>query len=362
MSTGKSVPDSSPRSHSPRSGRIRALGSGRRMSRHPEIASAAPLGAIAVFLLERCKAGQGGVLFLSQSERRAEHLGAILAALEPECGVMVLPRWDSLPYDGAVPSRDVTGRRASVLRRLAQKGAVPLVLTTAESALQRVPPKKIWRDAVLVLRRDLPIAEELFTDFFARTGYSLQPRVESPGEGSLRGQVIDIFPAGALGPVRVEYAEGRITSLSSFDPDTQRTTGELDQVVLDAACEIIHSEPLASRNFASPPSLSAYYGELATLFDYLDDAHIIADALIAERATGWLEHVHETYRETCEARGTHAPDLRARQALDSPEKIFLNQAEWDAALAERSPEYLLAEDPDAEMLVPVFATAISPGR
>src|SRR3954451_5116275 len=75
---------------------------------------------VALKLIDRWRsAGPGGLLCLTNREERAEHLGANIHSLFPACPVMVFPRWDCLPYDPAGPSREIMGRRTSVLRQLA---------------------------------------------------------------------------------------------------------------------------------------------------------------------------------------------------------------------------------------------------
>ncbi|MFL6796120.1 MAG: hypothetical protein ACJ8F3_01765 [Xanthobacteraceae bacterium] len=199
------------------------------------------------------------MLFLSESERRAEQLAAILHAFDGNSGVMVLPAWDSLPYDGSLPSPEITGRRASVLRRLTNKRVPALVLATAESALQRVAPLDVWKDATLHIRRNMQLSEDDLGAFLRRTGYAIEPKVEMPGEASLHEQVADIFPAGALAPIRLDYADDRIVSISTYDPETQRSTGEINEIVIDAASEIIPA-PAGEHAAQSPvrASLSAH--------------------------------------------------------------------------------------------------------
>src|SRR4051795_5616839 len=99
-------------------------------------------GVAVLELVDRwLNAGGGGVLYLAKSEREAEYLGDNIHSLFPDCPVMVFPRWDCLPYDPGGPSCQSTGRRASVLRRLAAPMPDPLVIATPEAALQRVPPR-----------------------------------------------------------------------------------------------------------------------------------------------------------------------------------------------------------------------------
>ncbi len=60
-----------------------------------------------------------------------------------------------------------------------------------------------------------------------------------PGEFAIRGQVIDLFPAAAPRPCRVEYDDGVVTAIRSFDAGTQRSLAETDLLIVDAASEII---------------------------------------------------------------------------------------------------------------------------
>ena len=117
----------------------------RRPAEFDEVASSSPLGAIALFLLAKWKqAGDRGLLFISEDDGRAEQLGAILHALDPDCGVMVLPQLDTLPYDGMEPSLSIMCRRASVLRRMAERPSSPLLVMTPEAALPSVPSPDFW--------------------------------------------------------------------------------------------------------------------------------------------------------------------------------------------------------------------------
>jgi transcription-repair coupling factor (superfamily II helicase) len=64
--------------------------------------------------------GRSGIVFLAESENRAERLGSVIHALDPNCEVLVFPRLNTLPFDQLEPSHELAGRRASVLRRLAK--------------------------------------------------------------------------------------------------------------------------------------------------------------------------------------------------------------------------------------------------
>ncbi len=317
----------------------------------PGLSSAAPLGAIAAFLLEHWReARSGGLLFLSQDEARAECLGAMLHALDPTCGVMVLPRWDSLPYDAVPPSPEATGRRSSVLRRLARHEAKPLLLATADSALPRVPPPCAWSDVSLLLRPGTRISEPDLRQFFSRAGYRLEHRVEAAGEASFHGQVVDVFPAGALGPVRIERGDDTIAGLSSYDPETQRTTGEVTEVVLDPVSEMLvgvsgHEIDEGARRSDAPAGNAQ-----VTLFDYLPRARIVTDADIEARSVGWLQQVREAYDAL-----KSIPQAHRFRGLVPPDRLFLDEQTWRQAL-ERHDAMVLPQTSARDIRVPMFAT------
>src|SRR5215207_3269011 len=102
--------------------------------------------------------------------------------------------------------------------------------------------------------------------------------VDQPGDAAIHGQVVDIFPAGALGPVRVDHDGWRITRICSYDPVSQRTIAELPDITLDAASEFLAVPNPCGKFEADPlcreqsPWLSRTYESLETLFEYLPSA------------------------------------------------------------------------------------------
>ena len=104
------------------------------------ISTSSPLGMLALHLLERWrKSGRDGIVFLAEDENRAERLGSILHSLNSSVGVLVFPRLNTLPFDGLEPSREIAGRRSSVLRRIAKTKKPVLLVSTAEAIMERLP-------------------------------------------------------------------------------------------------------------------------------------------------------------------------------------------------------------------------------
>ena len=95
---------------------------------------------VALHLLQQWKkSGRDGIVFLAGEENRAERLAGIVHSLDRSSGVLVFPRLNNLPFDGLELSREIAGRRSSVLRRLAKAKKPVFLLSTAEAIMERLP-------------------------------------------------------------------------------------------------------------------------------------------------------------------------------------------------------------------------------
>jgi transcription-repair coupling factor (superfamily II helicase) len=322
----------------------------------PEISESSPLGAVAVCVIELWQlAGQDGLLVLAGNERRAEALGALSYALAPHSDPLVLPAADVLPYDGIQPSRTISGRRSSVLRRLAGSPRRPLVLATADAALQRVPGPADWDGATTTLRVGGEVDSDQLRALLEKSGYELDSRVDEPGEYAIQGQAIDIFPAGGLTPIRAAHADGVVTGLSRYDPATQRTSGEIAELMLDPMDEfLVAGGPL---RVASNKSGLEKLG--ASIFDYLPRSLVLIESAAVSRAAAWLELVREAFESRREV-----PALRASEntAALPPDALYLRQNEWEAHIAKRSTIHLPGGSGSPDISVPKFCAEPSPVR
>jgi transcription-repair coupling factor (superfamily II helicase) len=145
---------------------------------------AGPEGLVAVWLLEWARvAGPRGLIYVARSETRAQRLVRALRGLAPRLEVLMLPPWDCLPYDRAGPSRETMGRRIATLRRLTEAIEAPhLLMTTIDAAMQRIPPRRVWSDAGLILNIGDVLSLDQLETYLRRVGYALDERVDEAGE------------------------------------------------------------------------------------------------------------------------------------------------------------------------------------
>ncbi len=326
------------------------------MPRDADAPPPAPEPALALWMVEQA-AAHGALLHVARSETRLERLRAAAelfggAAVE----VLTLPPWDVLPYDRAAPSAAVVGRRVRALATLARPAERPrLLLTTAEAVMQRVPPPRTWAKAELTLARGEPLDLDALRTALAERGYQADERVDEPGEVALRGETIEVFPAGDAAPVRLALdAEGRIASVQRFDPGTQRSNDALDRIVLHPAVEFPPDpdeveqavEALASPgadadadpNEETSNVLPAPPPRLVPVFDYLPDAAVLLDDEVEEAWQTFAEQVEDAFAATGKARRATA----GAGVLPRPSRLYVTPAQAGRAVADR----MVAAAPD----------------
>jgi transcription-repair coupling factor (superfamily II helicase) len=209
--------------------------------------SGAPEGLDARLIAAEC-GGKRPVIFVARDDKRMEAMRAALAFFAPDASVMAFPAWDCLPYDRMSPNPDVSAARMSTLAGLARGLAAPVILlTTLGAASQRIPARAVIRDASFSARVGHRVDEAGLRQFLARMGFSQTSTVSEPGDYALRGGIIDIFPPGAQGPVRLDFFGDVLEGARRFDAATQRTTEKLSQVDLAPVSEVLLDDAAITR-------------------------------------------------------------------------------------------------------------------
>ena len=213
----------------------------------------------------------------------------------PQLAVRVLPDWETLPYDSFSPHEDLISERLATLYDI-QRGACDVVLVPASTALYRMAPPAYLAAYTFFLKQGQKLDVEGFRNQMTLAGYAHVTQVVSPGEYSVRGGLIDLFPMGSAVPYRIDLFDDEIESLKTFDVDTQRTIYPVPEIRLLPAREFALDDKARTRfrqrfreEFEGDPSRSTIYKdvsngiapagieywlplfheETATLFDYL---------------------------------------------------------------------------------------------
>src|SRR5947208_1309454 len=111
-----------------------------------------------------------------------------------------------------------SGLRSSVLRRLARPEKPVLLLSTAEAVMERLPMPANWSRATVRLKVGGAFSEPDLRTRLKALGYDVDDEADYPGGALFHGQTFEIFPAGALGPFRIEHSGREIRRIVAVDP------------------------------------------------------------------------------------------------------------------------------------------------
>ncbi len=287
---------------------------------------------------------EGLVLLITPDNPSAMRLrDAIRCFSPPEREIHQFPDWETLPYDVFSPHQDIVSERMETLYRLPQMtdGILVVPVTTL---IQRLAPRDYLARNSLILSRGERLDPVSMRERLEQAGYQCVSQVMEHGEYALRGAILDIYPMGADQPYRIDLFDDEIESIRTFDPDTQRSTGQVDSIRMLPAREtpmdtasITRFRQAWRQRFEGDPTRSPVYRDVSdgiasngieyylplfhehteTLFDYLPGQTLIiqlqdCDAAIS-RFTEELVQRYEQRRHDIE------------RPLLSPDELYLDQ-------------------------------------
>lgn len=194
-------------------------------------------------------------LFIVPDEKEATSLSTDLkTAFEENVEIFTLPWWGTVPYRSANIGSAVFGQRSGVLSKLAfqerrlNSSTKPRIFLVTQRALQSpVPPPEYLRSLVFSLYRGQDIDPAKIAEDLSKLGYTRVPRVGVAGEFTLRGEVLDIYTPGNDFAYRVLFDFDKIETIKTFSPETQSTTGEVDNLLAFPMKEVIWTKELVER-------------------------------------------------------------------------------------------------------------------
>ena len=153
--------------------------------------------------------------------------------------VYFYPARDLLFYYADIKGNLLTDSRMGVLRALIEKKADKsiTVITTMDAFLDGLAsPAELRSHRIRLSGGDVVDLTELEKKL-TETGYQRESQIEGPGQFAVRGGIMDIFPLTEELPVRIELWGDEIDSIRSFDPESQRSVENLDEVMVYPASE-----------------------------------------------------------------------------------------------------------------------------
>ncbi|WP_245694935.1 transcription-repair coupling factor [Desulforhopalus singaporensis] len=162
------------------------------------------------------------------------------------------------PYTPLSPDQRITAARLASLYRM-HDGSARVMVTSIEALIRRVMPREVLTTAVEYLEAGEDCDHDELLGNLDYLGYEKVSLVQSVGDYSVRGGIIDVFPPPFMigtdqlheGPIRIDFFGDTVDSLRSFDPFSQRSVGEIEEATLLPVTDILLSpEPKERRTIA----------------------------------------------------------------------------------------------------------------
>ena len=291
--------------------------------------SGAPDGFDANILSNFITEKQKSIIFVARDDKRLDLMRKSLWFFSPNIPILDFPSWDCLPYDRVSPNADVSSARMATLAALSSGFEAPIVLLTTLNAIsQYIPNRTIVSNNsfVAIVGRTTNVKE--LRAYFSKMGFVQTPTVTEPGDYAIRGGIIDVFPPGESGPVRMDLFGDELESARRFDPVTQRTVENLDRIEFAPVSEVIlddvsinrfrnnYRKEFGSAGLDDPlyEAISAgrkhqgyehwapyFHDGMETIFDHLPNAVIFMDENIERIHTSRWDGINDQYEARLEA-------------------------------------------------------------
>ncbi|NHZ80389.1 transcription-repair coupling factor [Massilia sp. CCM 8695] len=335
--------------------------------------------ALAVAALELKSARQMLTVIVANASDGQRLLDEIPWFADGKLACHLLPDWETLPYDAFSPHQDLVSERLATLHEI-QNGQCDVLIVPATTALVRLAPPSFLAAYTFFFKQGEKLDETRLKAQLTLAGYTHNSQVMSPGEYSVRGGLIDLFPMGSALPYRLDLFGDEIETIRTFDADTQRSIFPVKEVRLLPGREFPMDEAARTtfrsrwrERFEGDPSRSVVYKDVssgiasagieyylplffeqtATLFDYLPEKASLA-------LVGDIDGAIKRFWLDTESRYRFLKADRDRPIL-APDELFLSDENF-FTLAKSYGRWVLTQDADlqaSELSAPIPNIAVN---
>ncbi len=272
--------------------------------------------------------------------------------VEPDS--ILFPPYNIKPFHGIAYHNEAAASRIRILYSLMTGSGSPhLIVTPAETLLQRVIPKSVLSDFAELIMVNEEIDRERLINKLESGGYSRVTIVEEPGDYAVRGGIIDLFPPDRDNPVRIEMFGDLVESIRSFSVATQRRMDDMTELIVLPAREAVLSADLvdnliesiqdAGRKYDIPGRalddfiasvreqgvmaglesfLSLLYPEKSSILDYMPDDMIRVTIETSSLHKAMEDAINRAARNYLEARKEQKVCMPPQEAYLDPAEVF----------------------------------------
>lgn len=197
-----------------------------------------------VFLASVYQQTKKPILVVTHNLLQAQKLYDDVAGMLGEKEVFLYPANELIMAEMSIASPELKAQRIETVNHWS-KNQNGIVIVPVAGLRKILPPKSLWEHYQLFIKLGDEIDLEQYLQKLIKMGYVRTDMVSSPGEFSLRGGIIDIYPLTEPEPIRIELFDTQIDSIRSFSLEDQRSKEKLAEILIGPATE----NPLEPEHF-----------------------------------------------------------------------------------------------------------------
>ena len=143
--------------------------------------------------------------------------------------VYLFPEDDIISKSAIAASPELLYMRINLLNKI-NDNKQKIVIVHLNSYIKKMSNIQAYRDKTIHLKKNKIVNREKLIKDLTENGYKRESMVYNTSDFSVRGFVIDVYPVGEENPVRIELFDDVVEKVKYFDPITQKTMKELDEV------------------------------------------------------------------------------------------------------------------------------------
>lgn len=182
-------------------------------------------------------------LILAEDERRAREIYEDYRFYDRK--VYSYPAKDLLFFQADIHGNLLIRQRMKVIKALLEEKELTVV-TSIDGCMDFLESLKKIKEQLIHYESDSTVDIEQLKNQLVALGYERVGQVEMPGQFSVRGGIVDIYCLTEENPWRIELWGDEIDSIRSFDPESQRSLENLEELTIYPAVEHIGDKDMVS--------------------------------------------------------------------------------------------------------------------
>lgn len=182
-------------------------------------------------------------LILTEDERRAREIYEDYRFYDRK--VYSYPAKDLLFFQADIHGNLLIRQRMKVIKALLEEKELTVV-TSIDGCMDFLESLEKIKEQLIHYESDSTVDIEQLKNQLVALGYERVGQVEMPGQFSVRGGIVDIYCLTEENPWRIELWGDEIDSIRSFDPESQRSLENLEELTIYPAVEHIGDKDMVS--------------------------------------------------------------------------------------------------------------------